>query len=289
MLGCKELARQVCRQKYNISLPFWELDRIDEKHTKLLGNYDKILAPSRFVERVMRSHGLDQVEAIRHPFCLPDRDPSFEVPRDRLDVLFYFDFDSFPARKNPEAAVLAFQKAFEREKDARLTIKVRGQNDSGRRAWLARQISSDPRINVIDRFMTRSELGDLMHSHDVFVSLHRSEGLGLGLAEAMAAGKIVVATDYGGSTDFVNLQTGYPVQFDQIPVGDDEYVMADGATWADPSVEHAAELLRAIYTDPEEAKIRAERGFRHLSEFHSFSAAGKKIAENLQKQGVLSR
>ncbi len=94
----------------------------------------------------------------------------------------------------------------------------------------------------------------------------------------MAAGKIVVATDFGGSTDFLNLQIGYPLQFNKTPVGDDEYVMAEGASWTDPSIEHAAKLLRAIYTDLEEAKTRAERGFRRLSEFHSFSAVGKKIA-----------
>lgn len=287
LIGMKGLRHQICRSKTNIAYPFWELDTIAPKYQAYLRRHDRLWAPSGFIQTVLEAHGFEAVDLIRQPIHLPDQAPAFFDPGPRLNILFYFDFDSFPARKNPEAAIHAFKAAFGREQDVKLTIKTRGQNDLGRRDWLAAQVAGDPRIEVVDRLLTRDEMGAMMDAHDVFMSLHRSEGLGLGCAEALAAGKVVIATDYGGSTDFITAQTGFPVAWDRIDVGPDDYLLPEGATWADPSIDHAAALLRSVYDDPSAARARAQRGFDWLMEHHSFAAVGRKMMETLRRAGSL--
>lgn len=288
LTGFKGLRHQICKRKYNVAFPFWELDSIPEKYLGYLEKYDSIWAPSTFILETLKRYGFTNVDLVKHPIDLPAEEPQFCCPAETLKILFYFDFDSFPMRKNPEAAVFAFKQAFQNREDVTLTIKARGQRDVGRRNWLAQQAASDPRITVIDRLLDRNDVNELMAEHDVFLSLHRSEGLGLGCAEALAAGKAVVATDYGGSTDFITAQTGFPVEWTRIDVGSEDYVLAENATWAEPSIDHAAKLLRSIYDDPLLARERAKNGFRQLVEHHSFTAVGHNMISLLHRNGLLS-
>ncbi|MEM9395322.1 MAG: glycosyltransferase family 4 protein [Pseudomonadota bacterium] len=279
--------RQMCRTKFNIALPFWELDVIPEKAVKHLRRLDRVWAASEFLFKTFKGNGLTNVDYLRHPLALPQSLPNFFDPGAQLKFLFYFDFDSFSARKNPEASIHAFKKAFPKQTDVSLTIKARGSRDAGRRAWLANQAAEDPRINVVDKVLSRDEMSDLVNQHDVFLSLHRSEGLGLGCAEALAAGRVVVATDYGGSTDFINGRTGYPVAWDRIDVGQEDYVHSEGASWADPSIEDASAQLRAIYDNPHVAKQKAQAGYDHLVANHSFAAVGRELEAILQRRGLM--
>ena len=127
----------------------------------------------------------------------------------------------------------------------------------------------------------------MIRDHDVFLSLHRSEGFGLGCAEALAVGKIVVATDYGGTKDFITEATGFPVAWKRVPVRRGEYVETPGATWAEPSIEHAAHSLREIYDAPDVARKRATFGIDELRRNHSFEVVGSKMREALEAYGVI--
>ena len=287
LTGFKRLRYQICKQKFNIAYPFWELDTIPAKYIDYLGKYERIWAPSGFIGEMLQRYGFSNVDIVKHPISLPVEEPDLFVRSGPLKILFHFDFDSFPARKNPEAAIHAFKSAFPGKEDVLLTVKARGENDLGRRQWLAEQAAADQRIKVVDQLMTREEVNDMTAAHDVFISLHRSEGLGLGCAEALAAGKAVVATDYGGSTEFINEQTGYPVQWSRIDVGPDDYVLAENSTWADPSVEHAATALRSIYADPEKARKKARKGFQNLVDNHSYEAVGRRMVNILQEHGLV--
>ena len=122
---------------------------------------------------------------------------------------------------------------------------------------------------------------------DVFVSLHRSEGFGFGAAEALAAGKAVVATDYGGTTDFITETTGYPVPFQLQPVKKGEYVEPDEQVWADASLEAAAAALRSIYDNSTEAASRTESGFNLLKTNHSPEQGGAIMKKLLTQLGLV--
>lgn len=287
LLDYRKLRHSVCSRKFNIAYPFWELEKIPKDYITYLQRFDQVWAPSTFIYDAFVANGLNRVALVKHPVRTPDIAPNGSPPDGKLKCLFFFDFDSFATRKNPEAVIHAFQQAFKHQHDVSLTVKTRGVNDSGRRYWLASQAANDNRITIVDKTMTRSQVAQMMADHDVFISLHRSEGLGLGCAEALAAGKIVVSTDYGGSTDFVNHDTAFPVAWIPIAVEEGQYPLSKDAIWADPSVDDAARQLSAIYSDPIAASARAMRGYSHLVDHHSLSATGLSIKEKLSLMGIL--
>lgn len=287
LLDYRRLQHSICSRKFNIAYPFWELEKIPKNYIVYLQRFDQVWAPSTFIYNALVAQGLDRVALVKHPVRTPDTAPKDTPPDGKLKCLFFFDFDSSAARKNPEAVIHAFQQAFKSQRDVSLTVKTRGVNDLGRRQWLAGQAENDNRITVVDETLTRSQMAQIMAEHDVFISLHRSEGLGLGCAEALAAGKIVVATDYGGSTDFVTHDTAFPVAWTPIAVEKGQYPLSEDATWANPSVDDAARQLSAIYNDPAAASARAIRGYNHLVDQHSFSARGLDIKAKLSFVGVL--
>lgn len=287
LVGFGGLSREICRTRHNIALPLWELEMFPERRIRNLSHFDELWAPSTFIKENLERATKRNVALVKHPIHIPDGDVLTEKHTGPLRILFFFDFDSFPARKNPEGAIRAFQAAFYKSEDVVLTIKTRGAADSGRRSWLAEQASRDNRITILDRTLSSESISRLMQDHDVFLSLHRSEGFGLGCAEALAFGNTVIATDYGGTCDFINTATGFPVDWKRIGVGEGEYVEAEGGSWADPSIEHAACLLREVYDAPELARKRALLGREELRLNHSVEVIGRRIRNLLVSSGVV--
>ena len=290
VVGAPELAQlrgEICRQQFNIVYPFWELEKLPKKLVDYCKEFDSFWAPSQFIFDCLKAEQSQPVHLVKQPVQLPNANPTLGLNGDPLRILTYFDFDSFPARKNPEAAVNAFRAAFPtKQADVSLTVKTRGKADHGRRAWLEKQAAQDARIKIIDKTLNDFEMSALMRDHDIFLSLHRSEGFGLGCAEALIAGRAVVATDYGGTTDFINAETGYPVAWDSIELREGDYIGWEGAHWADPSIDHAAAILLRIYDDPEAARLKTKQGLDLLRREHSFEVIGRRIVEALKNDGV---
>lgn len=287
LTGLKCLLCQICNQKHSIAYPFGELDSIPPKCIEYLKKYDSIWAPLNFILETLQRHGFADACLVKLPIHLPTQPPNFFETTRPLKILFDFDFDSFPARKNPEAAIHAFKQAFPGNEDNCLTVRARGQRDLGNCEWLTQLARDDARIKVVDQRMTRAEINALTADHDVFLSLHRSEGLGIGCAEALAAGTAVVATDYGGSTEFINENTGYPVQWSLTDVEPDDYIGAGKATCAEPSIDHAAEILHFIDENPQDAREQVESGFHHLVKNHSYEAVGNRMLWLLQSKALV--
>jgi glycosyltransferase involved in cell wall biosynthesis len=283
-----ELEDEVGRGCLNILYPYWELGRVPPEWLPQVRRFDEVWAPSTFIAAAFRDVLDRPVRLVRQPMHLPSAAPPPRTARETLRLFTYLDFDSYGARKNPAAAIGAFQAAFAPEKrDVELVIKVRGTNDGGLRRRLLRAAAADQRIEVIDRTIDRLRMNELMASCDTFVSLHRSEGFGFGAAEALAAGKAVVATDYAGTTDFITPETGYPVDYVLEPVRPGEYVHCEGQTWATVRQEAAATALRSIYDDPAEADARARRGFALLQAQHALPVVGAEIARLLREGGAM--
>jgi glycosyltransferase involved in cell wall biosynthesis len=143
--------------------------------------------------------------------------------------------------------------------------------------------ASDPRIIVIDRMCSRDEMLSLIRVADCYVSLHRSEGFGLGMAEAMAFGKPVIGTNYSGNTDFLSEQTGFPVAYTLRPVEDGEYIFAAGQSWAEPDEDAAAAAMRTVFFDPDERTRRASAGRALVEARYSRENVGKIAAGYLEE------
>ncbi len=278
--------------RYTIVRPYWELDRIDPAWIAALSKVDEIWAPTRFVADVFRqavdmpvTHVPVSIEIEAQPDGLRAR---LGLPEARHLFLFAFDFHSFPARKNPEAAVAAFERAFAGDRDAPVGLVVKVMGDNQRRAEAMGRLrdaaARDPRIHVVDAMLSRADQLALIAACDSFVSLHRSEGFGYGPAEAMCLGKPVIATDFSGTTDFVSERTGYPVGYRLVPVAADEYpYVQPGSVWADPDIDAAAAHMRAIVGDPAGAARRGQAARAHMAANHGHAAVGRLMAARLQQ------
>lgn len=272
----------------NILYPFWELSRIPAQWLTVASRFDEIWAPSSFVAAGFQESFGRPVRTMRPAVRLPPTLPEPRPLRDRLRFFTYLDFDSYATRKNPMATVMAFKAAFGAEHpDVELVVKTRGVLDGGSRALLGSLTASDPRIRIIDRILDRQAMDALMKAADVFVSLHRSEGFGYGAAEALAAGKAVIATDYGGTTDFVSQASGYPVDYDLVSVRPGEYVAVEGQVWAEPRQESAVAAMRAIFDDPDEAWARAAHGFEVLRRQYAPQVVGAEMERQLRELGLV--
>jgi glycosyltransferase involved in cell wall biosynthesis len=132
----------------------------------------------------------------------------------------------------------------------------------------------------------REEVLSLIELSDCYVSLHRSEGFGLTLAEAMALGKPVIATAHSANTDFMNVGNSLLVRYQLVRLERDLPPYPRGSVWADPDVEHAAELMRTVYQDPDRARRLGERGRDEVMAYLSPQAAGARMAERLALIGI---
>ena len=140
-----------------------------------------------------------------------------------------------------------------------------------------------PDIHVVDRSLSGEELNGLMAACDCYVSLHRAEGFGLTMAEAMAIGKPVIGTGYSGNVDFMNSENSYLVDFTIGRVGPECEIYPPEGEWAEPSIEHAAELIRRVYGNPQEAARIGIRAREDVARTLSPQATGASMRRRLQE------
>jgi len=250
------LGRTALRGKRIIGYFAWELPDLPDDWVAALDYVHEIWVPSRFTAEAFRRHTSRPVRVVPHP--VPASVEGSERVRnlfkgEPFTVLTPFNMASGFTRKNPLAAVRAFKLAFgDGASDARLIVKT--HHVSAYRAGgeqLAAAIDGDPRITLLDRTLDRPELDALIAGCDAVMLLHRSEGFGLPLAEAMGQGLPVVATNWSGNTDFMGFDNSCPVSYCLVPARDPQgsYDHAD-QLWAEPSAENAAWHLRKLYENP---------------------------------------
>ena len=280
----------------NILRPFWELSKVPPRFAMSLSCFQEIWAPSEFVRAAFAQ--AVEVPVLRMPVPVelgeiaPVGRAAYGLPEEATLFLFAFDPCSFFVRKNPIAVVDAFHKAFgERGRsDVGLIVKTL---DAGPHAGVLKPlkaaIGGDPRIHLVEGTVSRAEMNGLLAAADVFVSLHRSEGFGFGLAEAMLLGKPAIGTDYSGNTDFLNNETGYLVPYQLVAVGAGEYPDHQGQVWAEPDVAVAAAQMASIVDDPAAAEARAAKGQAFIKTHHSLAAVGKQMRDRLTVLGLLDR
>jgi glycosyltransferase involved in cell wall biosynthesis len=270
-----------------IGVWYWELERIPAGWGPKLAWADEVWAPTRFIADAVAPEVRVPVRVMSPGLELPAFTPlprgHFALPADRTLFLFAFDMASRMPRKNPLGLIDAFRRAFRPDEPAELVIKTsRGADHPAEFDHLRRACEAN-RVRLIERTLPRAELLALMNCCDAFVSLHRSEGLGLGMAEAMLMGKPVIASGYSGNLDFMTADTAYLVRCGRTACGPGVDPYPPDMQWADPDPDHAAELMRLVYDHPAEAKATGERAARHARELLSVDAYSKRLAAALSR------
>lgn len=281
---------------YNIGYWAWELSQFPDAWLSAFRYVDEIWVHSRFIQQSIAHKAPCPVLCMPvavEPFSSAKFSRAyFDLPERGFLILFFFDFRSFIHRKNPEAALKAFSLAFQNHPDARvhLIIKVNGADarPDDYQAFLNSEAVRDPRVILLDKVMQDWEITELVRLCDCFLSLHRSEGFGRGLAEAMYFGKPVVATGYSGNVDFMNEANSCLVDYTLVAVGADEYPHGAGQSWADPDVEQAAWFLRKLTEDAAQATEIGQRAAHYIRTYHSFAAVGARHRRRLEKLGLLN-
>ena len=248
------------RDRYIIGNWPWELPRWPARWAESYDLVDEIWAPSQFIHDAFAESTPVPVLHMPYPVEIPKeyrrwRRQDFGLPESRFLFHFSFDFLSYPHRKNPWACINAFQRAFDtgREPVGLVVKTMRAHRRSPAWRRLQAMALDDPRIVLINQTMSRDQVIGLMAVTDAYVSLHRSEGFGRGMAEAMLLERPVIATNYSGNTDFLSRETGFPVDFRMVSVRPGHYPGAKGQHWADADVEHASQQMRRVFEDGETA------------------------------------
>ena len=194
-------------------------------------------------------------------------------------------------RKNPLAVANAFEVAFsDGRNDVGLIFKMSGSRYLFPKLMLELETVAkrDRRITIMQGDWGRADILALMASVDCFVSLHRSEGFGLGMAEAMFLGKPVIGTAFSGNTEFLTEETGYPVPYQMRAVEQGEYPYSAGNSWAEPDIRIAAGMMRSVASRTDEMRNKALRGQTYIRQHYSPKAVGSLVAARLRELAARS-
>ena len=272
--------------KYRIANWWWELAHIPHEWRTHDSEVDEIWAPTRFIAETFECLGKPvylMPPAVEVPIVSRCPKSAFGLAEHKFAFLFIFDMNSTIARKNPIGLIRAFREAFRLSEPVELVLKVSPQ-DSAHGDWW-RQLRAEARgadIVLIDRNLERADLLSLIYAADAYISLHRSEGFGLTLAEAMLLGKPTAATAYSGNLDFMTADNSYLIEHTLIPAQIDGLGLPPEAVWAEPSCENAALVMRSIYENPSLAQARAQLGQRDLRARFTLRAAGERMARRIE-------
>ena len=245
--------------RWTIGVWHWELESLPRWMRRSLSHVDEVWAGSTFSAHAIAQHSSRRVRVMPPPVpvSIPTPQPmtrsTMGLPEGHL-FFFEFDYRSVFERKNPIGVIESFRHAFLPKEGPILLIKsVNGAMFPAKRQRLASAVHGRSDIIIWDTHLPKETNTRLVAACDTYVSLHRSEGFGLTLAEAAALGKAVIATGYSGSMDFLNESTSLLVPYRLVPIGPGQYPYGRSQVWADPDTKVAAEHMRWAWLHPERA------------------------------------
>ena len=283
------LNKIVTPERYNICILYWELTSVLPDWHDIIHRFDEIWCASSFMARAISAVSARPVKVIRPALDFTstpsDRDRnSFGLPSDAFIFFYAADAGGIMGRKNPEAFIKAYIEEF--PADGRTCCLVKINNTKLAPEEMQRIVGiAHNRSDVIffNDLLSSEDMSALFSIIDCYVSPHRSEGLGLTILEAMAAEKPVIATHYGGVTDFVTKDTAYPIRHRLIEVGPDSPPYPATFIWAEPDISSISENMRHIFEHQAEAKSVGKKASQHIRNLFSLEPTSVALRAELER------
>lgn len=279
-----KLPARLLNKAHKIGFYLWETSVPPKSHMLGLDLVDEVWVPTEYLARMYRKYTETPIVNVKKGMMVPDNikdisRSSLGVEDDDFVFLTIGDFHSSIPRKNPLGVVQAFQKAFPDREDVKLILKIRNieydhwSNKGGHWDRVEEVIMGDPRIIVFDGDLEYAQYWGMIRACDCFISLHKAEGFGYGLAHSMMMERPVIASDYSGSQDFCKESTAFLVPVKEVPVAEHEMpMMVEGACWADPDIEVAVEHMRAVISNNEKVEEKVKNAKSQIDRVYSMKA-----------------
>ncbi|MGL5062882.1 MAG: glycosyltransferase [Microcoleus sp.] len=274
------------KNRYNIGLWAWELPQFPPEWQPVFDYFHEIWTYSNYCAEAIAATSpipvIKMMPSIYLPTAAIGRN-ALKLPENKFIFLLIFDFSSRIERKNPLATIEAFQQAFAGDDRALLVIKSSNSHKFvEHRKLLNSAIKNCPNIKHIDEYFSRETLNSLIANCDCYVSLHRCEGFGLTMAEAMFYGKPVIATGYSSNTEFMNVGNSFLVKYKLIEIAADCGPYKQTNIWAEPDVTRAANLMRDVFNDCATAQQIGMQAAADIQNLLSPQIVGGKIRKRLE-------
>lgn len=289
----QQLGRSFWEGRYNIGCWYWELPDFPKEWINAFKYVDEVWAATEFIINSIKAKST--VPVIYIPPCIKVDCISkisrkdFSLPNNSFLFLTMYDSWSYKARKNPEGAIEAFKACFKpNDMSVGLVIKINNVNWSPSEVnKLISSVEEYNNIYFIKKTLSRSEVNALINLSDCFISLHRSEGFGLVMAEAMYLGVPVIGTNWSGNTDFMDYQNSCPVNYKLVNIGKNYGPYKSYQTWAEPDKEHGGYYMKKLISDKNYYNEIAKNGKRTIRSLYNTERIGKMIKARLEKIKLL--
>jgi GT2 family glycosyltransferase/glycosyltransferase involved in cell wall biosynthesis len=283
----ESLPKEYFKDKYTIGFWAWELPDFPDKWSSSFDLIDEVWCPSVFVKKSIEAKSSIPVNVYPHPiekFNIPFLNRTyFNLPNDKFIFLSTYDIYSIQERKNPLGAIEAFKKAFKKnDPNVALVIKINNANEEEVKK-LEKIVDNRKNVYFIRSEMSRYEMDSLIYQSDCFISLHRSEGFGLVLAESMALGTPVLATNWSGNVDFMNASNSLPVEYTLENLGQSFGPYEAYQYWANPSIDNAAQLMSMLLSSPNRTKEIISNGLHTSNTVLSPRSVGSAMKSRLNE------
>jgi glycosyltransferase involved in cell wall biosynthesis len=277
--------------RYNIGAIFWETDRIPLKIANSLSVFDEFIVSSKYIANNLRKITDKKISVVGLPIANRIDFNKENITKDNLTLYFNFDYLSDIYRKNTFTLIDYVQQKNANSKNMiNLIIKsINGRFFPLEQAYLSELASRDENVRLMDKFMNEQDYQNLLEEVDVYVSLHRSEGFGLGLAEAMKLGIPTMATSYSGNLDFMNSDNSYLVDFNLEPISNSRRspYCQFGGMWAQPKFESFSQQFDNYLSKPEDRILKIAKAKKTIDDEFSEMSVNDKMKKVLRSSGII--
>ena len=288
-LDAAPLNKIVTSKSYNVCILYWELASVLPEWHHIIHKFDEIWCASTFMSRAINAISARPVRVIRPALDFAvtpskrDKD-SFGLPSQSFVFFYAADAGGIMGRKNPEAFIKAYIEEFPADGKTCCLVKINNTKLAMQEMQRTVDIGKGrPDIIFLNELLTNEDMAALFRIIDCYVSPHRSEGLGLTILEAMAAEKPVIATQYGGVTDFVTKDTAYPINHRLVEIGAGSPPYPADYIWAEPDILSIREQMRYVFEHPVEAKIVGKKASQHIRTLFSLEPTSTALRSELER------